>query len=201
MCMSLCWNTHIHIWKNKTGFFCFFSKGSLEWMLWDSTVSMATTAHLLPLVGCLCMCACVCRVIYLHHYALKYLILHVYHVKTCVCRFCVPVLKSTAASSLWWMGVVVLLVADQKEPEPTWRHLPSSSLPLEGTDVNKWISVLKKKEQTNIRTSIKHDSELDMFGNSELARSKDWSDATLLQKELLMARRDKARGRKPGRSR
>lgn len=185
MCMSLRWNTYIHIWKNKTVFFCFFSEGSLEWMLWDSTVSMVTTAHLLPLVGCLCMCARVCRAIYLHHYALKYLILlilHAKHVNTCVCRFCVPVLKSTAASSLWWMGVVVLLVADQKEPEPTWRHLPSSSLPLEGRDVNKWISVLKKKEQRNIRTSIKRDSELDMFGNSKLARSKDWSDATLLQK-------------------
>lgn len=83
VCVCVCLYVETHTYtseKIKHRFFVFFfSEGSLEWMLWDSTVSMATTTHLLPLVGCLCMCARVCRIIYLHHYALKYLILLILH--------------------------------------------------------------------------------------------------------------------------
>lgn len=55
---------------------------------------------------------------------------------------------------------MVLLVADQKEPEPAEQHLSSSSLPLEGMDANKSFSILEKNKN---RTQIKHELELDTF--------------------------------------
>ena len=76
-------HTHTHTLKNETNT-SFFSEGSLEWMLWDSTVSMATAAHLLPMV-CVCVCVCVCaRVVK----CCVFLFIHAYCMRTLsICKY------------------------------------------------------------------------------------------------------------------
>ena len=114
-------HTHTHL-KNETNT-SFFSEGSLEWMLWDSTVSMATAAHLLPMVVHVCVVKC-CVFLFIHTRTVRTLCLSVsilyffvVQIRTVCVSVCVR--DMTSGRPALMDGSWESPVADQIERQPT----------------------------------------------------------------------------------